>query len=637
MRQFPSNPRLKPFLLVSIMAAVVAVVSAATFALLYQTALDQQKARLVEMAKSRAQFIQAVARFDTQYSRDDHPEGAIGATLGQVREAHRHFSGFGDSGEFTLAKREGDNIVFLISHRHYDLNQPKPVAMNASVAEPMRRALGGLSGTLIGLDYRGAEVLAAHEPLPELGWGIVAKIDVSEVREPFLTAGLIAVNIALILIMVGTAAFLRITEPLVSRLHDSEAQLRSAIATAADGFISISTNGQIEIFNRAAEDIFGYHANEVLGENIKILMPEPDRARHDGYLRNYLFSGESRVLGRTREVTALHKDGTLFPLRLSVSEVRDDNGDIKSFTGIVRDISEEKRMELELRQHAAVFQHAREAIMIMDADSRIIQVNRAFSEITGFSPDEILGHTPNSLFTRSKEPGSSFQYLPQQTVEVDGAYQGDVWLRSKDGDILPVWVTTSTVKDSADHVHQYIRIFTDISERKLAEERMLYLAHHDPLTGLANRSLFFENCNYAISRARRDGNRFAVLFLDLDNFKPINDQFGHEVGDELLRRVAKRLIELLRSEDTIARLGGDEFTIILEEVHVVDDVVEVAQKIVSRLKQPFEISGLSLDISTSIGISLFPDSAEDVKTLLQKADSAMYKAKQARCGHYITD
>ncbi len=222
------SPRRRVLLLICIMASVVLIVTAASFGMLFRTALAEERARLVETARSQARLIEAVARFDAKYS-TDFPQGARAATLSQIVDAHAHYQGFGKTGEFTLSRREGDDIVFLLSHRHSDVLTPKPVAFDSGLAEPMRLALSGRSGTIIGLDYRGATVLAAYEPVQELGLGIVAKIDLEEVRSPFLRAGLLSGLVAIAAIVAGSAFFLRITNPLLRKLQETVSGLEDAL------------------------------------------------------------------------------------------------------------------------------------------------------------------------------------------------------------------------------------------------------------------------------------------------------------------------------------------------------------------------------------------------------------------------
>lgn len=203
-----------------IMVGVALTAAIISIGVLYRAAFDEQKARLVETAQSQARLIEAVARFDAEYSQD-YPEGAWEATLSQIREAHENYAGFGETGEFVLAQLDGNLIIFLLSHRHHDIEDPDPLRFDSEWAEPMRLALSGLSGTVVGLDYRGEIVLAAHEPLAELGLGIVAKIDIAEVREPFIRAGLTAGIIVIIIILFAAAGFLRMSNPIIKRLEDS--------------------------------------------------------------------------------------------------------------------------------------------------------------------------------------------------------------------------------------------------------------------------------------------------------------------------------------------------------------------------------------------------------------------------------
>ena len=220
--------RKRLFLLVLIMTTVSMVVVGITIYVLYGTSFEQQRERLVETAQSQARLMEAIARFDAAHERIHpgfYPDGATVATLSQIIDAHGHYRGFGETGEFTLARRAGDNLFFLLRHRHSDLDQPKSVPLGSDLAEPMRRALSGLSGTVVGLDYRGEVVLAAHEPVAELDSGIVAKIDLVEIRAPFMRAGLLAICAALLVVFVGAVVFLRVSNPIVKRLEERTVEL----------------------------------------------------------------------------------------------------------------------------------------------------------------------------------------------------------------------------------------------------------------------------------------------------------------------------------------------------------------------------------------------------------------------------
>ena len=222
------SPRMRVMTLLLIMASIVVVTEATTVGFLYQAAIGEERSRLQETAKSQARLIEAVARFDEIYN-INYPHSARQATLDQIRDAHAKYRGFGETGEFTLSTRKNNQIVFLLSHRHYDLNEPKPVSWDSKLAEPMRRALSGSSGTIIGLDYRGKTVLAAYEPMAELNLGIVAKIDLSEIRAPFIKAALLSGLSAIVLIILGTGLFLKITNPMLRQLDEKVTQLSSEV------------------------------------------------------------------------------------------------------------------------------------------------------------------------------------------------------------------------------------------------------------------------------------------------------------------------------------------------------------------------------------------------------------------------
>lgn len=347
-------------LLILIMALVSATVAGVGTHTLYRAAFAEQTARLVEIAESQARLIEAVARFDALHSEDSHPEGWVAATLSQVIDWHKQYKGFGKTGEFTLATRSGDQIVFLLSHRHFDLDDPKPVPFDSEGAEPMRRALAGESGNVIGLDYRGVMVLAAYEPVAELNWGIVAKIDLAEVRAPFVRAGILAGSVGLLVVFAAATLFVRISNPLVRRLQESEARLRAVFRTAADGILIIGNGRIIESFNNAAEKIFGYAVHEVIGRDARMLMPLSGDGTPKGLLGGRGQAVDLGGGGTSCETVGRRKDGTQFPMDLAISEVR--QSDRLAFTAIVRDITERKRAEERLTRTLADLERSNEEL-----------------------------------------------------------------------------------------------------------------------------------------------------------------------------------------------------------------------------------------------------------------------------------
>ncbi|MFL1527181.1 phosphodiesterase DibA [Pseudomonas sp. O230] len=280
-----------------------------------------------------------------------------------------------------------------------------------------------------------------------------------------------------------------------------------------------------------------------------------------------------------------------------------------------------------LRQAAAVFDCTREGVLVTDRHGIIVHVNRAFMEITGYQTDEVLGQQP-SLFKSGHHPASFYQAM-FATLTRCGEWSGEIWNRRKNGGIYPQWQTIRLVHDDQGQLSHYVAVFSDISAIKDSEHELKYLAHHDPLTDLPNRLLFTDRAEQALASAQINKRGCALLMIDLDHFKMINDSLGHTVGDQLLKAVAERLQALLGPEITLARLGGDEFAVLAESCPQLIQAAALAQRIIDGLKEPFLIGGHQLFINTSIGISLFPGDALSAEQLLRNADSALFKAKSA--------
>ncbi|GAB4257434.1 MAG: hypothetical protein Kow0065_06680 [Methylomicrobium sp.] len=294
---------------------------------------------------------------------------------------------------------------------------------------------------------------------------------------------------------------------------------------------------------------------------------------------------------------------------------------------------ERKRAELKLRLAATVFESTLEGILITDAKTNIISVNEAFCAITGYDRDEIIGRTP-SMFESEHHSHAFFRQL-WDILNKTGQWRGEIWNRRKSGEVFPAWVNISAVTNTVDDkVGHYVAVFTEITELKLSEQRLNYLAHHDPLTGLPNRLLFHDRLEQAVLQAQRTKRFIAVMFLDLDRFKLINDTLGHPIGDELLVAVAERLRRCARETDTIARLGGDEFAVILSNMSDEQDVEHVAEKIIQTLSSVFCVGGHEVFVTTSIGITLYPGLNHDRGKLLESADVAMYHAKKHGRNNY---
>ncbi|MBW9265974.1 MAG: EAL domain-containing protein [Candidatus Thiodiazotropha sp. (ex. Lucinisca nassula)] len=284
-------------------------------------------------------------------------------------------------------------------------------------------------------------------------------------------------------------------------------------------------------------------------------------------------------------------------------------------------IAEEK-----LRLADRAFQNTAEGITVTDASGNIVSTNPAFEAITGYSHEEVKGQNPRVL--KSGHHPDSFYKEMWDTLLLTGHWRGEIWNRRKNGDAYPEWLTISAVKDGNDETTHYVGVFTDISQIKEAQDQINFLAHHDALTRLPNRALFRERFDHALMHARREKASIALLFLDLDRFKTVNDTLGHPVGDQVLLEVSKRMNQIIRASDTLARLGGDEFVLLLEEQTDAQHAAVVARKLIDLFSRPMIIGEHELVVTASIGITLYPNDGDDSDKLIRHADRAMYEAKQ---------
>jgi len=309
------------------------------------------------------------------------------------------------------------------------------------------------------------------------------------------------------------------------------------------------------------------------------------------------------------------------------AEVDENNGDIgemaHSFNALLESLQyATKRLDL----FAQVFENSGEAIVITDEERNIVAVNQAFTQMTGYEPADVMWKNPKLLSSGRQTP--EFYRTMWQSINETGRWQGEIWNRRKNGEIYPEWLSIGTVKDEGGKVSNYISIFNDITHRKESEQHIQFLAHYDLLTRLPNRALFGDRILQALAAAKRSGKKVALLFLDLDRFKSINDSLGHLAGDLLLQSVATRLKSCVREMDTVCRQGGDEFMVLLTEIEKAEDAAHIAMKIVAAMSEPHHIESSHLIVTFSIGISMYPDDAADSHLLVKNADAAMYHAKE---------
>ncbi len=693
----------------------------------------------------------------------------IEQALPLITEQLARAEGFGQTGELGMCVLQSDLLTCFPQHLNPKVHTFARVNANGKLT-PMGHAVNGRAGIFEGLDYRGHNVIAAYGPLAT-GMGMVIKQDTAELYQP-IRKQLNWYMPMLLLLAAGGALLLRSqVKPLVWKLLQSEREamakelhIRTVVDNVAEGIVTLNGDGIIESFNSAASRLFGYSMQEAIGMNIKAMMPPEMRNPHEDGMQRYLREGHARYVGTgTRELSAMHKNGTVFPLEVSITEMLINER--RLFVGILRDVTERKHAEKALLESEArlreITETLGEGVLVIDRNNTIIFSNPAAQQLLGWTEEELLGQNGHTLFHHTRADGTP--YPAEHCALVEGIRSGqrvrtpdDVFWR-KDGSMLPVSVnSTPIVRDgavtgavmafhdiidrkrseqklaaesaknamllrtasdgihvldlqgnllnandafcrmlgyspeeiqgmnvaqwdaqwSAEELMEQIRqiqdkstlfetkhrrrdgsvfdveihaasvkidgkpmLFAsarDITERKKAAEQVQHLAHFDILTDLPNRALLSDRLQQAIAKAKRDKDRMALMFIDLDKFKPVNDHFGHDVGDLLLKEVAKRLRHCLRESDTVARVGGDEFIVLLPQIEVEQYALLVAEKILATLNEKFNIAGRSIYISGSIGVAVYPDDGNLQEDLMKSADSAMYHAKEHGGGSIIS-
>jgi diguanylate cyclase (GGDEF)-like protein/PAS domain S-box-containing protein len=380
-------------------------------------------------------------------------------------------------------------------------------------------------------------------------------------------------------------------------------------------------NRRIVSVNRRCEELFGYEPGAMTGSSTAIVFPtafdfEAAGARQYSTLAAGEYFSEERHYRR--------KDGTLFWCMVSgcaIDQSRANEGSI----WVYADITARKEAEEKLRLSATVLEHIADGVMVIDAGGAIVAVNPAFTQITGYTEAEALGR--DRTLTRSGRHDTAFYQALWDDLQSTGFWRGEIWNLRKNGEVYLEWLTVSAVRDNKGAISHYVGVFSDITLVKESQEKLDHLAHHDALTQLPNRLLFHDRLHHALQRAARENEQLALLFIDLDRFKNVNDTLGHHIGDELLQQVATALQDKLREGDTLARLGGDEFIVLLENVDGQYGASLVAEKLVGMFEQPFMVAGHELFVTCSVGISLYPTDAMDLNMLIRNADVAMYQAK----------
>lgn len=387
--------------------------------------------------------------------------------------------------------------------------------------------------------------------------------------------------------------------------------------------VAIGFDGRIQHCNQVMSTLCGRDLADLLGQHWIAQWVSPDNRAEVTSLVDGLIAPS--VLPAEMEYQIETRDGNhLFRWHLTL--IRDFDGRPISIAMLGSDITQWRRVGDHLRLSAQMFDSSHEAMVITDRNNLIVSVNDAFTTLTGYAREEALGKNPRIL--QSGRHDRAFYQGMWTSLIKQGYWRGDIWDRRKDGSIYPKYLAISAIQDQDGAVSHFSAIFYDVTERKALEDKLDHLAHYDGLTGLPNRMLLQDRVEQAIAQAERQQQKFALLFIDLDGFKRINDELGHPVGDEVLKIVARRLLAEIRAMDTAARLGGDEFVIILTDIRHGENAGWVAEKVLGSLAQPYLVAGLSLTLSASIGVSLYPVDEREAHELLRTADEAMYQAKR---------
>src|SRR5690625_2947006 len=417
----------------------------------------------------------------------------------------------------------------------------------------------------------------------------------------------------------------------LSQIRASEAtikKLSQAVEQSPSSIVITSPEAIIEYANPEFFRASGYDEDEVIGFNPNILQSglTPVQTYKD------LWSNITK--GKVWEGTFINKrkDGSIFYERSIVSPLFDEDGKNSGYLGIKHDVSSEIEADRTMRLAVNVIQNTLEGVMICDADERIIEVNPAFTHITGYERDEVLGQHPEMLSSGARN--HEVRQEMNAALHELGYWQGEFWNRHKNGTTYAISGSISVIYDNNNKAANYISVFSDVTEQKIQQQTLEQRAHFDLLTGLSNRALLYERLRQAIVSADSDGHWFGLCFMDLDHFKAVNDNHGHDAGDDLLVIVAQRLKECVRPSNVVARLGGDEFVVILNHLTDVDEAQIIAERILARVRAPITVADHVVYVSGSMGITVYPLDDNDVEALMQHADAAMYAAKKAGRDRY---
>ncbi len=614
-----------------LMAIVTFVVSSVSVWLLYNASFETSEKRLLDIVEAQAAFIDVIAKFDVEHNTLDYPGGPKAATLQQLRDMASLTPGFGQTGEFVIGQYKDHSIEFLTTSRHLGKVVP-PVHMVKDEARAIQRALSGQTGSLIGLDYRAELTLAAYKPLPRLSAGLVAKVDLKEIRAPFIKAVLVTSSIASIAILCGAILLWRLSILIQPPSEDTQhqlaasdsASLKSEKITPSLIFFTVGLGLSFFVFDLSLPLGAAGGVLYILFVLVGKLYP---KRCHTLWLAviatvltvlGYFYSPQ----GGEEWVVIMNRVLAIFAIWVTALTVN---------LGLAHKKSLKLQAE-ELRKLSLAIENSPASVIITDPEGIAQYVNLKFTRLTGFERKEVIGYKFNH--TRSEDtPIAQYREL-WQTLRNGDEWQGVFHNKKKSGERYWEQASIHPLLSSTGEILNFVSLQEDITERKEAEEKLKYLACHDILTGLPTRNLCMDRLESAMAIARRNQSKLAVLFVDLDGFKIINDTFGHDMGDQILKAVGERLSLCIRETDTVARFGGDEFIMILNDLLTQENASTVAEKVIGAVSKPYYQENVVITLGASIGIALYPDHSENTEELIQKADQAMYRIKSKGKNNY---
>ncbi|NNE63999.1 MAG: EAL domain-containing protein [Gammaproteobacteria bacterium] len=653
------NPLLKSaFALSAVLVVVTLSVISITIFRLYVTAVDEQREHLKLIAKSQARLIESVTQFDDFLSQSEISASLEQAIVLHVREAQIRVDDSRTTSELKLAKLENGYIRFLPGAQDVpadaETNRDEQIEPGRENAPPMRLALSGQSGTTIGIDYRGAVVLAAFHPFRLTNYGLVAKIDMAEIRRPFWHAGVHSLAAGSIIIIIGVTGFRRVTRPIYAAISNSESRYKglfensevsiwnedySQVKTALDELRQsgvedlkqhlndrrdlareIVAKVKVKQVNRASLKLYGAETDVELMKSIDQLF---DENALDVFIEQLcaIWNGE-KIFRSDATQRTLHKQIIDVVISMPIPETDEGFHDIP--VSII-DISEYRQIEKQLEKISRAVEASSAMVIITDRNGVIEYVNPKFTEMTLYSREEVLGETPRIL--KSGEQSREFYEDMWHTILAGNEWAGDIRNRRKDGSLYWDRASISGVKDANGEIQYFVSIQDDVTKVYELTERLRFQASYDSLTGLINRREFEKRATQLLTDINKDESEHAMCFLDLDQFKVVNDTCGHAAGDELLNQLGKLLKNSLDKEHTLARLGGDEFGILLERCSL-GSAHRIADGILKAIKGfQFVWDDQVFRIGASIGLVAITEATGNFTELFKQADVACYLAK----------